>query len=276
MTFPTLTARLGVYTALIVTLWFNGSYAWGKAVEIPERIGLVALALAVDLCKSGFLAAASHCWHHQARLAATALVVLWFPAIAYSTFCGYASLTTNRAQAVATDQHSADARTRITDAKKRLTADLTTAQSSPLWTASAACTAPKKPQQAFCENVGNITTRLAELDARLNDQGVRDPNPELSVLVAVTGLALPALTLIVTAWPAILAELVASIGFYALHRAPRPEAPRSAPESFLDKVTTDPAPRHQNATTSDPRGSNVASVTPSKPKPPPTRIVWQE
>lgn len=275
MTVTLFAARLGVGIAIGVTLWFNGSYAWSKADGTLDRLGLVALALAVDCCKSGFLPAASYFWQTRARLRAAMLVVLWVPSLMFSTFCGYAAITANRSATSVAIDGKADTRARAQQTYTRATADIAAAMASPLWQSSAACTAIKKAAQSFCANVADLKAQQAAASAILDATPPATSNPELALVTATTGLPLPIVTLLVAAWPAILLELVASIGFYAIQRHHVPEASRKAVEGLFKKSVRHSAPTPESAPTAHPEASATPSLpvlkgTPTTPK----QIQW--
>lgn len=222
---PMLLAQLAVTGAILCTLAFNGWYAWHKATDPAQKVALVALALTIDLCKCGFLPAAAILRRHHYPFAAFLLVLLFPFCLAFSTFAGYAALTTGRVTITVTAQAQADARTRAQTAYDEASADLATAKTSTFWTATAGCTAMRtSKQRSFCARLDKIREVQSEAEARLTTAPAIAVDPEIAVLTSNTGLTSDRLTLLVALWPALLIELVASLGFYAVTRPLRPDA----------------------------------------------------
>lgn len=227
-------ARIAVTGAIICTLWFNGSYAWSKGGGPVHQIALVVVALTIDLCKASFLPAASTLWQRTWRLPALALIVLWPLTFAYSTFAGYSAIASNRAVASASPQAEADKRRRALVNYDQAGADLATAKASPLWSASAACTAPKDAKHRnFCDGIARTTQQQTSAAAQLDATPPAQVDPELAVLRDNTGYPLATLTLIVAFVPAFILELVSSFGLYAISNRNRPEAPERPVRSVL-------------------------------------------
>ncbi|MCB1484683.1 MAG: hypothetical protein KDJ17_07310 [Hyphomicrobiaceae bacterium] len=240
-------ARIAVAGAILCSLWFNGSYAWSKGGTFYVQLSLVTLAVTIDLCKCGFLAAASALWRAGWRIAPFCLVVLWLPALAYSTFAGYASITTSRAQTSVEGEAKADARARAQAAYDAASATLAQAAKSPLWQSSSACTAPSsKSQRRFCESLDAAKDEQARAAADLAHADPVAVDPELTVLVDTTALPTSTLSLIVALWPALLIELVASIGLYAVTRPMLPEPSKRAQEAFSKMAAVDATQQSKN------------------------------
>jgi len=251
-------ARIAVAGAILCTLWFNGSYAWHRATDLPSQIALVALALTVDMAKVGLLPAAANRWRHGHHYAAALLVVLFVPCLAFSIFAGYSSITTNRATTTVTTQATADARARAQTAYDQATADLGTAKLSPFWKDTAACTTPHNAKQRdFCDKVATDTLAQTKALAVLNEALVVAVDPELHTLADVTGWPQSRLLLTVALWPAVLLELVSSLGLYAVSQPTRPPR-RAAPVARF---------RHRSSSSSPPPAPPVHSgaAIPAKP-----------
>ncbi len=171
-------ARIAVAGAILCTLWFNASYAWGKATDLPGQVALVTLALTVDLCKCGFLPAASLLWRRGRELPALVLVLLFVPCLAFSIFAGFSSITTNRATTTVTAQATADARARAQIAHDEARQEIATAKTSELWETTTACTSIKKTsQREFCDRFEKARQRqqqaLAAFDLSFTKPGDR-------------------------------------------------------------------------------------------------------
>lgn len=210
-------AHIPVFGAIAFTMIANATYAYGHASTHEARFAMVMLALTIDLAKATFLPAAAHARLHRHRLGALLLVLLWFPALAYSTFAGYAYLTTTRAIAARDDQASDEERTRAKADYDRAGADLATAKAHADWSASGACTRPHTPpQRTFCRNVTATEAKLNAAAALLTRVRPAAVNPEIAALSAVSGWPMTIVSLAVTLFPAVLIELVAGLGLYAL------------------------------------------------------------
>ncbi|MCC0007727.1 MAG: hypothetical protein H6876_06335 [Hyphomicrobiaceae bacterium] len=227
-------ARLAVLLAAGTTLWFNGSYAYLKGDGLTQKMGLIALAVTIDLAKCTFLGAAALTWNDRYRLRAFVFALLWLPALAFSTFCGFSFITTNRTTSSALVAGKAEQRVRAQDDYDRSLADLDTAKQSPNWHATAACTAPKnRKQRDYCASVASLEEALSTASAKLGSAPTFKPDPELTTLRAVVPLDTATLTFIVSAVPAFLIELLASLGSYAVS----PRFARKAPEMPAEDVS---------------------------------------
>lgn len=272
---PRLTlAHLPVFGAIACTIFFNASYAYGQAGAHEHQAAMVALAVTIDLAKATFLPAAAHYRAKRKLLGPALLVALWLPALAYSTFAGYAYLTTTRALAKVDDEAQAGTRARVQADYDRATADLATAKSSPDWTATGACTRPRTPpQRTFCTSVADTEKKLAGAASRLDQTPPTHVNPEVTALATVTGWSVPTVGFWVALFPAVLIELVAGLGLYALrssgdtapkpsgraqggrtlHPLPAPPPPSENPSSPLlspaDAVAILPRPKWKRSTT---------------------------
>jgi hypothetical protein len=213
-------ARLAVYAAIAVTMYVNGSYAWSKGGSPADQFAMLGLALAIDGCKCSFLRVASLCKQDGRSLPAILLFFMWWPCLVYSTFAGYSYLHSNRTTVSTGKQASAEERQRAQAAHDQAAADLRLATANPLWTTTSACTtvAKGKPKD-FCEN---ILTRIAPTDA----------NPEVTGLAANTGFTPERVQFLIALVPAILVELLASVGFYAIGKHPTEKAPRKPAGAF--------------------------------------------
>ena len=215
--------HLPVFGAIACTMFFNGSYAYENAEATENKLAMVALALTIDLAKCSFLPAAAHLRREGRVLGPLLLVLLWVPALAYSTFSGYAYLITTRAGAHVSAHASADERTRADQTYRAASADLAAAKSHPLWQKTAACTrSTTQRERSFCTNVGAIGARLAAAEAILNRVPPREAQPEIARLVTATGWTAQSLAFLVALFPAVLIELVAGLGLYALRSSPKP------------------------------------------------------
>ena len=210
-------AHLPVFGAIACTMFFNGSYAYANAEAAENKVAMVALALTIDLAKCSFLSAAAHLRTQGRLLGPLLLVLLWVPALAYSTFSGYAYLLTTRAGAHVGAHATAGERDRADQTFQTATADLVAAKSDPLWQKTAACTRTTTTRErSFCTNIGAIEKRITSAEATLNRVPPREAQPEIARLVTATGWTAQSLAFLVALFPAVLIELVAGLGLYAL------------------------------------------------------------
>ena len=262
-------AHMPVFGAIACTMVFNASYAHGQAGAHEHQVAMVALALTIDLAKATFLPAAARLWSGKQRLRPILLVLLWVPALAYSTFVGYAYLTTTRTSAHVDDEARAQKRTRVQAEYDRTTSDLATAKASPDWSSTAACTRPRSnAHRAFCANVKSFEQKLDEASAMLTGIAPTHVNPELTALADVSGWALSSVSLWVSLFPAVLIELVAGLGLYALRQSADPTREERAPERATAAFSASPPPPQPTPLENAPEGRLDASGTTSQSKPP--------
>lgn len=210
-------ARFAVVLAVSTTLWFNASYAFGKADALPQQLGLVAAAVTIDLAKCSFLTVAALLWHQHYRLRAVILLVIWPWLFLFSTFCGYAAIAGNRSFTSAVTEGQAQERARAQSRYDQAVANLKTAQASPLWSLTAACTASKlNSQRAYCDNIKSLQQAVAVASNALGPAPTVTPDPELATLKETMGISVAWLAFLVSALPALLIELASSLGSYAL------------------------------------------------------------
>lgn len=246
-------AHIPVFSAIACTMYFNGAYAYANALEAENKLAMVALALTIDLAKCTFLPAAAHLSGQGRRFGPFLLVLLWLPALGYSTFSGYAYLATTRAGAHVNSHATAEARTRAADIYRQATADLNAAKANPDWQTTGACTRTRKStERTFCANVAALQNRLATTEAVLNDAPPGEAQPEIAALAQVTGWPTLTLAFLIALVPAVLIELVAGLGLYALRGPPKRSArpaekvcsvvPAPPTPSIVQSSQTAPAP----------------------------------
>lgn len=254
-------ARIAVFGSIVCTLWWNASYAAAKGGSEFQQYAMVATAVTIDLCKCGFLPAASHLWRNAWRVPATVLVLLWPLTFAYSAFSGFASITTNRSITSAATEGQAQQRSRDQATYDQATAALNLAMTSPLWTATAACSSTKtNKQRDFCDNIATTKSQQEAVGTTLNGSTPAQLDPEVTVLKENTGLSMPTLQLIIAAGPALILELVSSLGFYAISKRSITEAPRTPAKGPLRSWLVIPRRSRENHSTSVPGTSAVSST----------------
>ncbi len=262
-------AHIPVFGAIAFTMTANASYAYGHANTHETQLAMVMLALTIDLAKATFLPAAARARLHGHRLGALLLVLLWLPALTYSTFAGYAYLTTTRAVATRDDEASAESRARTKADYDRAAADLATAKAHGDWSATGACTRPRTPQQrAFCRNVGATETKLNAAGAALADKRPVHVNPEITALAAVSGWPMTSVSFAIAVFPAVLIELVAGLGLYALRgnaiRGGPSHAPGRSQKHFWKRFRTGMHKTAPNAPKPVPRSEALDALASSR------------
>lgn len=239
-------ARLAVVGAVLCTLWFNASYAYGKGGDVLHQAGMVAVAVTIDLCKCGFLPAAAQLWQRSWRLPAMVLVILWPLAFSYSLFAGYAAIATTRTGT--TDRATAQLaeRQRFQADYERASAALALAQDAPLYETTAGCTTPKTTaQREFCSAIKSHEANQARAHEALSARAIATVDPELALLQQTIGTTPAHLTLLLAFAPALILELVASLGLYAVSSRLTREAPQQRPERVWRPVLRWPILRPQ-------------------------------
>jgi hypothetical protein len=226
-------ARLAVYAAIAVTMYVNGSNAWSKGGSPADQFAMLAMALAIDGCKCSFLRVASLCKQDGRSFPATLLFLMWCPCLAYSTYAGYSYLHSNRTTVSTGKQGMAEERQRAQAAHDQAAADLRLATANPLWATTSACTTITKGKaKEFCETVTGLRDDQAAAAAILTRIAPTDANPEVTGLAANTGLTPERVQFLIALVPAMLVELLASVGFYAIGKHPTEIAPRKPVGAF--------------------------------------------
>lgn len=232
-------ARTAVILAVAVTVWFNGTYAWSKAQDLVGGLGLIAMAVTIDFAKCSLLPFAALSAHAGAYLRATIIVVLlWLPAMMFSMFCAYSAIITNRTHATTvTDARQGD-RQRVQARYDRALADLTAAKASPVFTATNACTTLTLPiHRSTCAAIDRLTAEVNTLATTLGPTAIPRVDPEVAALTQIYPGATSAIILAASALPALILELVASLGGYVLSPLPVRATPPKAPQSASGTIS---------------------------------------
>ena len=263
MTAATFLAACGATAAILCTLALNAWHGWSQGNTPLQQYGMMAINVTIDLIKIGGLPAVSHLWTIGYRIRAVTLLPLWALAFGWSTFCGYSAIlstrTTTAVEATGHEQHRARAQ-RIYD---ETTATLDTAKTNPLWQASGGCTAIRQSHRAFCDGIAKATTQRATAERTLSAVAPTQANPELSALAKETGQPLPWIIFMAALFPAVLLELVASVGFWAV--GPRTNA--KAFKSPQERRSPFWLPRLRQSRETPPAVALEASAVPSPGKP---------
>jgi hypothetical protein len=189
------------------------------------------------------------------------LALLWPLAFLYSTFSGYASITTNRTVTSAVRENVLQRHQRIQADYDDATDVLRTGKQSPLWQSSAGCTASKSDKQRiFCANISAAAQRQKANSDALAEQTAMPVDPEVAVLTANTGWTPAALSLVIALAPALILELVSSLGFYAVHRRPPRDPRQKTSKWFLRNSSLRSTSAKENASRSPPDASGPKVV----------------
>ncbi len=209
--------RLAVLAAIACTMWFNGSYAWSRGSELPHQISMVALALTIDLCKATFLPVAVSLWHQRLPMPALVLLTLWPFALGYSTFAGYAYVSTHRSDVARDARNTQDIYDRHKSTRDALSVDIATMRGSSAWDDTAACSAPRtERQRKFCAAATEAISKLDAADQALAVTPQAAADPEITILSHALAVTPEVATFVVALLPALLIELIASLGPYAI------------------------------------------------------------
>lgn len=262
-------ARLGAWGAVASTLVCNGLYGWSQGVELPQKLGMLAIAVTIDLCKCGFLPAAASQWAQGFKLRAVLIaVLLWPPALTYSTFAGYSTIIGARTTASTDIAAEEQERARAQRSYDETTAALASAQRHPLWNASGACQVTKAPHRPFCANVARTRAERATAEAILTRTKPVTAHPEARGIARFTGLELPTIIFWAALWPALLIELIASIAFYAIGKPHTPDLqkPFEKPWGLFRGPEPASAPKTRPQTALVPPTPSASATPPSPPR----------
>ncbi len=273
-------ARFAVLVAAITTLWFNGSYAASKATDIWQQAGLVAAALAIDLVKSTFLPVAAVVWSRDLRLRAVLMVtLLWFPALMFSTFCGYAAIATNRHASTASVTGHVEDRARLQRRHDDAATDLASIRQSAIYAETNRCTQLRTRQhRETCDRITSLQTDVETLSNQLGPTPIPKADPDLEALTQVLPVSTAWLIFLVAFVPAVLLELVAAIGSWAV----APHSTAKASQKPVARVSWWKAVRHRLGRKTHPAAPPEASgvvvavpVVAASSKAPAPAITWK-
>lgn len=226
----TFLAACGATAAILCTLALNAWHGWTQGNTPLQQYGMMAINITIDLIKCGGLPAVSALWGGGFRLRAVALIPLWALAFAWSTFCGYSAILSTRSTTNVEVKGQEQERTRAQRIYDEATATMDTAKTNPLWQASGGCTAIRPPHRAFCDGIAKTTTQRATAERTLTAVSPVQANPELSALAKETGQPLPWIIFMVALFPAVLLELIASVGYWAIGPRTNAKPSQSAPQ----------------------------------------------
>lgn len=270
MTAATFLAAMGATAAILCTLALNAWHGWTQGNTPLQQYGMMAINITIDLIKCGGLPAVSALWITGYRLRSVLLFPLWALAFAWSTFCGYSAILSTRSTTAVEVTGQEQQRTRAQRLYDETTATLETAKTNLFWQASGGCTAPRPPHRAFCDGIARTTAQRAAAESTLSTVPPVHANPELAALAKETGQPLPWIVFMAALFPAVLLELSASIGFWAVGPRTRTNAPQSAAEG-LSKFRL---PRLGRDRKTPPAAALEAPAAKAAPSPPTGEWSW--
>lgn len=249
-------AYLVVALAAIATLIFNAGYAWSRGHTEIEKASLVLLAVIIDLAKVSFLAAAAVLWQRRQRLAGSILMLLWCPAIVLSCWASYSYVATSRAatSAIGSDANAVRSRAEQTFERAKRKVDLATKHEA--FAETAGCTrTPSARLKAYCDGYRQAEADLKAAEAALTPLRAVAVDAEVAQLARIIGADRTVIELLIALVPALFLELVASLGFYAVHASRSRETTLAATERAMEGVSA----------------AGVAATAPAPSKPPEPR-----
>lgn len=218
-------ARLGIFAAILTSIYINGSYAYTKGEGISNQWTMIIVAVTIDIAKVSFLSASVHLRAYGFLFRPLLLVLLFVPCFAFSTFCSYAYFSKNRSVSSAEDQTRAQARTRAQRTYDQASSDLAVAKQHRYWKRSGGCTSPQtRRERSFCSKLTPTQQRLAAAESLLNQRAVVYVDPEMQTLATTFDMDMTTLELIAAIVPALILELLAGLGLYALNVGPNLKA----------------------------------------------------
>jgi hypothetical protein len=209
------TFRIAALVAALVTITLNAAYGFKTSTVFEYAVLFAALNAALDIAKCSCLVGASRAWRSGQWLPAILLLLLFWPLLANSLWCGLSEVMFNRAAEAA--RYAADTQSRdlASAAQKNASDELASLKASPYYKSSTACALQKtNRERQLCDRVQATTGELRKATEALASQPARDPAPQMSLLASLTGFELPALQLAAAFWLIALAELCGSLGFY--------------------------------------------------------------
>lgn len=212
----------------IITASMNAAFGYGLAPDPFHAILLASGAVFVDVLKW----IALPIWRQaQGTGPKAAALVIFVISMSYSFAAAFGFAVLNRHAAAGIHQAAADSRARSLADHQRLTRDLALAEVDPLWKATAACTKPAgKSQRAFCEAHRQRQLQATALATRVEEGGTRDPDPQARLLADLTGLTLINAQRTLAMTVALVLEVIACLGLYAITRPAGTTQPRAIAE----------------------------------------------
>jgi hypothetical protein len=216
--------RSAAAVAAIVTIALNAHHGYKSAATLEYAVIFGALNAALDIAKCtlipiGMRAVRARAW--VVALLAFALFPLLF---ANSVWNAVSQVAISRDAGKATAVASMQRRQRAETEHARLIRELAIMEANATFEATAACTRPaSRAARAFCGAIDNTKAALKSAAATLASSTPADPQPQITLLSALTGQSVPFLTFVLAVVPVLLAELVGSFGF-VIAAQPAPDA----------------------------------------------------
>lgn len=221
---------LASLASAVLTIILNAHAGFVSAKPLEYAVLFAALYAALDIAKCSLIVAASKAWQSRAYGIAILCVVCFPFFFASSVWNAVTQVAVSRDEGKAEKVRTAQTRSRTDADHQRLTTELAVMQTSPTFTATAACALPKsKDARTFCTTVQTTKDALTTASTQLAATPATDPEPHVTWVATMLGIAPQPIQFTSALLPVLLAEVLGSIGFYISSRIAR-KAPERPPE----------------------------------------------
>lgn len=204
-------------------------FATSLGANDVEKATFAVFGASVDVAKVFALAFAAFAWERGRKAKATAALLIWAVAVAYSATAalGFAALA--RDTIVASRSADADEYRAQTAERTRLIEQLEAGKQSPLFLATYGCTdynktskrSHERQKAEFCSAYWRADARLAEIKPELRKATLTQADPQTMVLAKMTGLPREVIAMSLAIFLAVVAEIVSALGGWAFSRTRR-------------------------------------------------------
>jgi hypothetical protein len=246
----------------------NARFGFNSSAVIEYAILMAAFSVAFDITKVSCLIMASRACRNRAFHRAALLFLLFLCSFTYSLYAGLSEIARDRDAATADLTADGQTRRRTEAAYNRLSAELAAMQRSPVYASTANCTVLKTAaEKRQCQEIARAKQALATADKTLTAIPPRDPQPQVTLFVALSGWSLPTIQFSLAIWPVLLAEICGSLAFYLTDiKRTQPEPSRKTVDPswwhrllrYRPKWKTPPTPQPGTAATLATRASASA------------------
>jgi hypothetical protein len=214
--------RLAAAVAAVVTIALNAHHGFKSAATLEYAVMFAALNAALDISKCTLIPIGMHAMKARRWAAALAAFTLFPLLFVNSVWNAVSQVAISRDAGKATAVADLQAHQRAAAEHKRLLAELALMQASRTFETTAACTRTmSRTARTFCSTIDRTKADMKAAAATLASSTPVDPQPQITLLAAITGRSVSLLTLILAVVPVLLAELVGSFGFFiAAQHAP--------------------------------------------------------
>lgn len=215
--------RLAAAVAAAVTIALNAHHGFTSAQTLEYALMFAALNAALDIAKCTLVPIGMRAARDRSWMVALATLTLFPLLFANSVWNAVSQVAISRDAGKASAVADMQARQRAEAEIKRLLAELAILQESETFKATDACTrAINRTARTLCDSITRTKTDIKAAEAAVAAIAPLDPQPQITLLVALTGSSIPPLVFILAVIPVLLAELLGSFGFFiAAHRAPK-------------------------------------------------------